>query len=305
MAYNFSFQTPIKNLTEDFNGDKKFFIEGTAVEETTSRNGITYVARELELAAPSLQDKPLLKDHDNKVDNIVGRVTKSSYNAVRKAVEFKAQVMDSKIKEMVSDGRLKNVSIGASVKGFREEESNGTNLKIAEGIEILELSFTPVPGVPGATLHQALGESYEVFKREQEKVVVEGKTCTVVIEEDLKTQMATMMKKMQVMPEGEEKELMKKKILLMKKQMSMEEETMETVPVQENKNPTVDIAPLMEQIKKLQEEMTALKLVKVEESTPKAVFKSPEPVKETGYVEHLIMENGTLSYWKENKKGGN
>ena len=53
---------PIKEAS---NSGKDFIIRGIAINETTTRNGITYIAEELEKAAPSFRSRPILKDHNN------------------------------------------------------------------------------------------------------------------------------------------------------------------------------------------------------------------------------------------------
>jgi hypothetical protein len=161
------YYVPIDYVHETSRDKKNFLIKGTAIKETTSRNGVRYLAEELQKAAPTLQGKPILKDHRNETDAIIGTVIESKYDQNEKGILFKGIIMDEKIKEMIGDGRLKHVSIGAKVKRLREAESHDDErIVIAEGIEILELSTTPVPGVEHATLAQALEEKYN---RQQQK----------------------------------------------------------------------------------------------------------------------------------------
>lgn len=148
------FCAPIKEFHNAESQD--FFVEGVAINETTTRNGITYVAAELEKSFHSLIGKPMLKDHNNSVDSIVGRVKEAGFE--NKAIKFKAQVMDKAMQEMIRDGRVQNVSIGAKVDALDEKEGQ----RVAKGLEFLELSFVAVPGDPGATLTQALEEAFMV-----------------------------------------------------------------------------------------------------------------------------------------------
>lgn len=149
-------------------GTKSFKVSGIAVEETTSRNGIKYLSEELRKAAPSLVGKSIIKDHNKLVDQIVGRVAEASFNEKTKAIEFKGEIMDDKIKEMISDGRIQNVSIGASVQQLVEEKGDGDKTFVAKGINFEELSLVVVPGVQAATINQALGEKLQEALRIKE-----------------------------------------------------------------------------------------------------------------------------------------
>ena len=127
----------------------------------------------MEKATPSLRGKPILKDHQNNVDSIVGKVIESTYDIAEKAIKFKGVVTDEKVKTLILNGLLNHVSIGASVKKMHQEESqDGESLMVAEGIEILELSVTPVPGVQAASISagegfaMALQESYNSLQNE-------------------------------------------------------------------------------------------------------------------------------------------
>jgi len=122
-----------------------FIIKGVAVSETTSRNNVKYIARELEAAAPSWKGKPMLTDHKNEVRAIVGRVINSTWNPTNKNVEFEAKIMDKEIQKMINDGRIQDVSIGAKVDDL--VESKDSDVVTAVGIEGLELSFCAVPGI--------------------------------------------------------------------------------------------------------------------------------------------------------------
>lgn len=156
------FIAPIRESFINKENASLFFIEGTAINATETRNGITYIADELSKSAESLNGKPLLKDHNNSVDSIVGRIRESGFSD--NAVKFKAQVMDAKMREMISDGRITNVSIGASVRTMDEEKVGESVKRIARGLEFLELSLVAVPGDPGATISQALEEAFMVEK---------------------------------------------------------------------------------------------------------------------------------------------
>lgn len=149
--------------------DKGFFINGTAIEETISRNKIQYKAEELKKAAESLIDVPLLKDHSNSVDSVVGRVRNAEF--VDNKVLFKAEIMDDSIKEKIQKGLIKHVSIGSEIQKVISKVTDGVKHLVAQGIEFLELSLVAVPGVPNATFAQAI----EAYTKENEVKMVEEK----------------------------------------------------------------------------------------------------------------------------------
>ena len=157
-------------ITETTTVKDDFFIRGIAINETTTRNGVTYIASELEKAAPSFRGKPVLTDHENSVRNIVGRTTENvTFNNNSKAIEFEAKIMDKDIQEMISDGRIQDVSIGASVKDLVENEED--NSITAIGLEGLEISLVAVPGDPGANIANAISESMNIRR----EILMSGK----------------------------------------------------------------------------------------------------------------------------------
>jgi|GEM_PF-2896765 len=152
------FYTPISEAVMSGND---FIIRGTAINETTTRNGITYIASELESAAPSFRNKPIMTDHSGAIKDIVGRTTENvQFDSFKKSIEFEARIMDSKIKEMINDGRITDVSIGAGVKDLVENKKDGTITAI--GLEGMEISLVAIPGDPGANLANALSESFNL-----------------------------------------------------------------------------------------------------------------------------------------------
>lgn len=151
------------------NGDKEVMeIKGVAIKAGKSRNGVIYEAEELKNAAKTLEGKPLLLDHVAEIDSIVGRVVESVFDIMDESIRFTAEIMDERIKEMVRDGRIQNVSIGAIVEDMEED---GEDL-IAKGIEFLELSLVSVPGIAGAKIDsfdEALKRSMMVINEGYEK----------------------------------------------------------------------------------------------------------------------------------------
>ena len=153
---------------------KPLRISGVAVKTGVSKNNIRYTPANLMATAHELSDKPLLKDHNATMDSIVGRTLKvdekGSYYEDEK-VHFAADVMDEKMKELVQDGRAREVSIGAMCERLVVEEE-GDEEQIAEGIHYMELSFTPTPGVDGAQVTKtALTDSNHTKTSETEETV--------------------------------------------------------------------------------------------------------------------------------------
>ena len=166
--HRITYSVPISTVKEIL-GEAKggFNIHGTAINETITRNNVKYSAEELEPAAKTLINKPILKDHRNEVDAVIGKVKEAFFDKNSHSVQFTGQIMDSKIKEMIQDGRLDSVSIGARVNDLVEESNEEGDYVVAKGIEILELSVVPVPGDAHATFTQALSESYELKKKQE------------------------------------------------------------------------------------------------------------------------------------------
>ena len=163
---------------------KDFIIRGVAITASTTRNGITYLVEELKNSLQSFVDKPVLEDHEPKVRSIVGRTTENiQWDDNINGITFEARIVNETIKQMIKDGLIKNVSIGAMVKRL-EEISEGENItKIARGIEGLELSLVATPGDANASISQGLmlNESFgnaieEAFKEVKSKMVEENIT---------------------------------------------------------------------------------------------------------------------------------
>ena len=136
----------------------EFIIKGIAINETTTHNGHKYIAEELEPASKTLIGKPLLIDHNNSVEAIKGTVSKSFWNSTARNVQFEAKIMDKTIREMVKDGRIKNVSIGAFAQDLVKDEDSDSY--IAKGIKFAELSLVAVPADEGATFAMAFAKNY-------------------------------------------------------------------------------------------------------------------------------------------------
>ena len=148
-----------------------------ALYATTSWNMTKFLPEEIgsKKTVMSLRDRPILKDHVNEVDMLVGRTLNYSYYDKDEEKLFgTGWVSDEGVKEKITDKRLRNMSIGAHVDQMTrltDDDGEDTGVMEAHGIEILEMSFTPVEGVTGAgivnnSLEAAILESFDAFHAE-------------------------------------------------------------------------------------------------------------------------------------------
>ena len=160
---SFSYQVPIKEigLVND-----EFVIEGTALNAAITGNGHKFLAEELKPSAQTLKGVPLLVDHRNEVDAIKGRVTDASFDETNLSIPFKANVKDPKIQELINDGRLNSVSVGADVRDMDIEMEGDNEVLVPRGIIFRELSLVAVPADTGATFTKALTEAYKTKLKE-------------------------------------------------------------------------------------------------------------------------------------------
>ena len=154
------YHIPIKSSAE-LDGD--FMIEGIAINETTTSNGHKFIAEELRSSANTLIGVPLLKDHNNSVDSIVGKVKLASFNESDRNIPFKAVVKDAKMKQMINDGLLNSVSVGAHVNPTDIEELENGEI-VPHNIQFKELSLVAVPADGQATFGVALNNAWGNLK---------------------------------------------------------------------------------------------------------------------------------------------
>ena len=152
------FSVPITESMTKNNQD--FLIKGTAINVGTTRNETIFVEEELMTSAHSLKDKPLLKDHNNSVDSIVGKVTNAFFN--QNKIDFEAKVIDEMTREKIKQGLISSVSVGAMVNEVEkvfdtEDEEKFLGFKV-KGIDFVELSLVAVPADPNAGFAQAISE---------------------------------------------------------------------------------------------------------------------------------------------------
>jgi len=142
--------------------DGDFTINGIAINETTTSNGHNFIGEELSKAANTLIGVPLLKDHNNSVDSIVGKVNVASWDEALRNIPFQAIVKDAKVKQLIKDGLLNTVSVGAHVAPEDIEEAEDGSI-IPHNIQFKELSVVAVPADGGATFSMALNNAYNLY----------------------------------------------------------------------------------------------------------------------------------------------
>ena len=274
------FYTPISEAVMTGND---FMIRGTAINETTTRNGITYIASELESAAPSFRNKPILVDHSASIKDIVGRTTENvQFDSSKKSIEFEAKIMDSKIKEMINDGRITDVSIGASVKDLQKNEKNGS--VTAVGLEGMEISLVAVPGDPGANLANALSESFDLKEMQMSVENIEDVDIELNIEKE------------DNMEEAEKKEI----------ETPVEEVKEESV-AKESVKTVIEAADMTETnkaIAALSESVAALTKKFAENETPAPVEKTEEEISDAQVEDETKGEVGEVEEPAEETEEG-
>ena len=147
-------------------------VNGVAIHSGISRNGIMYTGEELKKSRKTLQGVPFQKDHDSSVDKSIGIVTKASFDEESEKTLYNGWIKEdgTNIIEKVKDRRVKAVSVGAMVERMVKEEED-SDILIAKGIHFVELSLVSVPGIPGATIQQAL-KMHETAKTPKEKAKI-------------------------------------------------------------------------------------------------------------------------------------
>jgi len=182
---NLSYQVPIQVIETPIEGSEEleFLIQGIAINSTVTDNKHKFVSEELESAAHTLSNVPLLKDHNNSVDSIVGRVIKSEFNHLDENIMFKARINNTEqgkhIKNLIKSGDLNTVSIGANVESLEESDEG---LFIPRGIIFKELSVVAVPAdsdakftFTGNSFDLALKEAYKEISKSQIDMVDDSK----------------------------------------------------------------------------------------------------------------------------------
>ncbi|MCH7534268.1 MAG: hypothetical protein IH948_00700 [Bacteroidetes bacterium] len=166
--YNLKYSVPIsiiETIETGETGQPDFTIEGVAINATTTDNNHKFLPEELMRATDSLNGVPLLKDHENSVDSVIGKVISSEFNVLENNIRFKAKIMDEGIKNKIKNGLLNTVSIGASIESLEEED----DLLIPRGIKFRELSIVAVPADEDATFQTFTGKDFNLALKEAYK----------------------------------------------------------------------------------------------------------------------------------------
>jgi len=174
---------PIESSAE-LDGD--FTINGIAINETTTSNGHKFIGEELAKSAHTLIGVPLLKDHDNSIDSIVGKVNAARWDEALRNIPFKAIIKDQKVKQLIKDGLLSTVSVGAHVKPEDIEEAENGDI-IPHNISFKELSVVAVPADGGATFSMALNSAYKLHSTKVDNSIITEKEDNMT-EEEKKTE---------------------------------------------------------------------------------------------------------------------
>ncbi len=163
----------------------KINIGGVAVRAGLSLNKILYTPEELAKFAPTLNDKPILKDHHNITDNTIGLITSSSFNPTHVSVNYSGWIKEdgSGIIERIDDRRIKEVSIGGVV-GRLVKENLEDDFFIAKDMRGMELSTTPTPATVGTSIKQTLSSLKEAVTPAQMKNVKPILESTAMINEN-------------------------------------------------------------------------------------------------------------------------
>jgi hypothetical protein len=232
---NLNFNIPISEIQKD-SSSNKVVINGTAINAGTTRNMTIFEADELQKSATTLSKRPLLKDHNNSVDSIVGKVINSYYDSQSESVKFEAEVMDDVVKSKIDMGLITAVSVGANVESIKEVYDNNDKFmgyKVS-GIDFLELSLVAVPADPNAGFTKAICEKFtpvnESNKVEETKMAEElskleqVKAERLLIEQEMESMMLELSK---IEAQKLKEELEKSKQVTVQK---IEDKTTATIP---------------------------------------------------------------------------
>jgi len=291
-------------------GQEDFLVRGTAINATITRNGVKYTVGELSSATESLIGKPILKDHDNSVDSIVGKVVNARVDSDR--VLFEGNIMDEDVRIKIEQGLIGAVSVGATVKDIEEvsinEDTGEPAHVVAKGIEFLELSLVAVPGDPNAGITQALAESFDIKNKTEEFKMTDKEK---VIKEEVESEE----KPSEEESKGEtpSEESSEDESTESKGETKTEDEEGQTVKIDASeiseamKTFTETIKNLSEKVDKLEEKKEA-KTVEVKEkkdSTKGKVAQVTErKVEESDPLDGYTIEKGDISGYSLSKKGG-
>lgn len=261
-------------ITESGVFENDFIIQGVAINSVITSNNHKFLAEELKSSATTLNGVPLLVDHDNRVSSIKGRVLMGEFDESNSRVNFKAKVVDNEIKNMIKEGLINSVSVGAAVREIEESEG----ILIPRGIEFKELSLVAVPADSGATFTKAMSEAYNTLaekKKEKKEEVKKSEDEEEEEETEEKCDKKKLDKKMEKTEDKIEKEVndsLNKEVIttsenseLLKGGIKMSEETKQVIAADSNQ-----LKEMLESMKAMKEEIASLKAEKAKAETFKA-----------------------------------
>ena len=175
----------LKENFSDSTGD--FIIKGVAISSTITDNGHKFLPDELRNSAGSLNNRPLLMDHNSSIDAMIGRVISSVFDESEQVIKFEAKVNDTasgkKVKELILSGDLNTVSVGANVKEILEEDG----VFIPTGIKFKELSVVATPADDSAVFRKmSCGNLQLVLQEAYSKSNTKVKQNAVSVDEKIK-----------------------------------------------------------------------------------------------------------------------
>lgn len=151
------------HLSDALDQDAPFTIHGVAIgadDVTLGSSGVKKVwpGEELEKAATSLEGKPLVKDHHNSVDGVIGQVTDARFReGVGVLYEAEIDEQFEETAQKIANGRL-DVSARAFHAPTEElEEDDDTGALVVEDVEFDNLSVVTQGAAPSNTVQ--VGES--------------------------------------------------------------------------------------------------------------------------------------------------
>ena len=111
---------------------------------------------ELQRSYKTLEGKPVLKDHNASVDNVIGKVIQAEFrdNAIYATLQILKEGNENLIRK-IEDGLLNAVSVGFTRKLVWDEKENAY---LAKDITFNEISLVVFPADPDATILNEEGE---------------------------------------------------------------------------------------------------------------------------------------------------
>lgn len=165
------------HLTEELapESDDGYTITGIAIGENDVTRGESGIEKRwpreaLKPSADSLAGRPLVKDHDNTTDGVVGEVTSTAYED-GVGLLYEAELYDESLADKIANGLLE-VSIRGYHNNVEDMSEDDDGNKIVEKVVFDNLSIVPTGAAPSNTVE--VGESQSVS----------AATCAEILTED-------------------------------------------------------------------------------------------------------------------------